>query len=143
MDEATQLRDQFQASLRAVLDAMSRASAGLQPGPRRLLVAVESFWEACYRSRAEMMAMAEIAQRLQSEPDLMRTAVILQRLLDSELRACGLAHTETLVRDLASEIAAVARAERFADQRLPALRRRLIGFLESRSGLPALWSAAA
>lgn len=143
MDEAAQLRNQFQMHLRDLLDAMSRTVTGMTPGPRRLLVAVEAFWEACYRARSEAMAMAQLAERLQGEPELLRSAQILQRLLASELKACGIAHTATLAPDLAAEIGAVARAERFADQRLPALRRRLVGFLESRTGLPALWSDAA
>jgi hypothetical protein len=143
MDEAAQLRDQFQRQLRDLLAAMDRTVTGLPPGPRRLLVAVEAFWEACFRARAEAMAMAQAAERLQGEPDLLRSAEILHRLLASELKSCGIAHANTLAPDLAAEIGAVARAERFADQRLPSLRRRLIGFLESRTGLPSLWAAAA
>jgi hypothetical protein len=143
MDEAAQLRDQFQAYLRGSLAAMSRAVTGMPAGPRRLLVAVEAFWEACYRARAEARLLVQTAERIQSGQELMRSAQILQRLLASELKACGIAHAHTLAPDLAAEIGAVARAERFADQRLPFLRRRLIGFLESRTGLPSLWSAAA
>jgi hypothetical protein len=143
MDEAAQLRDQFQVYLRGSLEAMSRAVTGMPAGPRRLLVAVEAFWEACYRARAEAQAIAQAAERIQGEQVLMRSAQILQRLLASELKACGIGHAETLAPDLAAEIGAVARAERFADQRLPFLRRRLIGFLESRTGLPSLWSVAA
>lgn len=143
MDEAAQLREQFQVYLRGSLEAMSRAATGMPPGPRRLLVALEAFWESCYRARVEAQALAEAAERIQAERTLMRSAQILQRLLASELTACGIGHAETLAPDLAAEIGAVARAERLADQRLPALRRRLIGFLESRTGLAAFWATAA
>ena len=143
MSDTARLREDFQTELRGLLDAMARATSGLAPGPRRLLVGVEAFWEACYRRRDAAERILQSARSLDSEQDLARRALILERLLASELRACGVVAAETLAPDLAAEIAAVTRAECLAAQRLPALRRRLIGFVESRTGLPSLWTAVA
>ena len=143
MGDAARLREEFLAELRRLLEAMARATSGLPAGPRRLLVGMEAFWEACYRQREATQRILQAAETLNSEQDLARRALILQRLLASELRACGICRADTLAPDLAAEIVAVTRAENFAAQRLPALRRRLIGFVESRTGLPTLWTAVA
>lgn len=132
MDEAALLRQRFHEHLRALLHSMSRAMTGLAPGPRRLLVAVETYWEACYRRRDLRTEMIAASQRLRLDAELGRASRIFERMLASELTICGVAEPHTLARSLAGEIRAVARAELLAAHRLPWQRRRLIGFMESR-----------
>lgn len=143
MDDATLLREELQTHMHQLLASIERSVTGLAPGARRLLVGVEAFWEASYRRRDAVIKILRLAEAVEARERLARNGHILERMLATELRACGLDRAEELAPDLAAEIGAVVRAERFAGQRLPALRRRLIGFIESRTGLPSLWSAVA
>ena len=149
MDEAALLRQHFHEHLRTLLHSISRAMTGLAPGPRRLLVAVETYWEACYRRRDLRSEMIASSKRLRMDAELARASRIFERMLASELTICGLDQPHAIAHSLAAEIRAIARAELLAAHRLPWQRRRLIGFMESRlnfsvfAGSSALTRAAA
>lgn len=132
MDEAALLRQQFHEHLRALLHSVSRAMTGLVPGPRRLLVAVETYWEACYRRRDARAGLILASRRLRMDAELARLSRIFERMLASELTTCGVTGPHALARSLSAEIRAIARAELIAGHRLPWQRRRLLGFMESR-----------
>ncbi len=143
MDDAALLREELQTHMHRLLESIERSVTGMPPGARRLLVGVEAFWEASYRRRDAVIRILQLAEAIEARERLAHSGHILERMLAVELRACGLDGADDLAPDLAAEIGAVVRAERFAGQRMPALRRRLIGFIESRTGLPSLWSAVA
>lgn len=128
------LRDAFVQYLHGVVDSVSHAMTGLQPGPRRLFVAIETFWEACFRRREERLRIFEAAEQLQAQPHLDALAQIFTRMLEAELGACGAIRPTELAVSLLPELRDVARAEMYAGHRLPWERRRLMGFVESRVG---------
>ncbi len=130
----SQLRAEYMRYLSAVIDSITSAMTGLPPGPRRLFVAIEAFWEACVRRRAERLRMMEAAAQTQTLAHLDALTQIFTRMLEAELRACNAIRPDELAESLLSEVRDVARAELFAGHRLPWERRRLIGFVESRVG---------
>ncbi len=132
MDDATLLRRSFQAHLGLLLRSITAAIAGLSPGPRRLMVAVEAYWEVCHRHRDSRSQMIAAARRSDSAAELVRLAGILERMLASELRHCGSRAPDALAATLSAEIRAVARAELGAAARLPEQRRRLFSLIEQR-----------
>lgn len=142
MDEASQLQRDFRAHVHIVLRTIVQAVTGLQPGPRRLLVAIEAYWEACYGRRAERMDMLGAAKHTHSEAVLSRQAQIFIDMLGSELRNCAVTQPESLARSLAQEVRAIARAELMAGHRLPWQRQRLISHLESKLSYGDTASAA-
>lgn len=142
LDEASQLHGDFRAHVHIVLRAIVQAVTGLQPGPRRLLVAIEAYWEACYCRRSERMSMLSAAKRTHSEATLSRQARIFIDMLASELRTCAVAQPEPLAQSLSQEVRAIARAELMAGHRLPWQRRRLISHLESKLSYGDTASAA-
>ncbi len=141
--EAQQLRDEYMQYLRGLVDSITDAMTGLQAGPRRLFVAIEAFWEACYRQRDERLRLLEVAEQTQTQAHLDALAQIFTRMLEAELRACGAIRPGELAISLLSELREVSRAELFARHRLPWERRRLMGFIESRVGFPSGLSLAA
>lgn len=143
MSDVEQLRRDYREHLRVLLDGMTRSMTGLPAGPRRLLVAVEAYWELCFRRRAERSAMIQAARATESEALLSRLAQIFERMLTSELTACGVTEPRTLAHSLYEEIRAIARAELIAGHRLPEQRERLVSFLESRLVTPVPSAGAA
>lgn len=134
---ALQLRSEYLLYLRDVIDCITDAMTGLPAGPRRLFVAIEAFWEACYQRRDDRLRMLEAAEQTQTQAHLDSLAEIFTRMLEVELRACGALRPDELATSLLSEVRDVARAELFAGHRLPWERRRLMGFIESRVGFAA------
>ncbi|MFA5938471.1 MAG: hypothetical protein WC809_03855 [Sinimarinibacterium sp.] len=132
MDEALRLQGDFRAHVHIVLRRIMQSITGLEPGPRRLFVAVEAYWEACLARRAERIAMMTAAKHTHSEATLTRHARIFVDMLSSELRNCGAAQPEALGRSLAQEVRAIARAELMAGHRLPWQRQRLVSYMEGR-----------
>ncbi|HEY1077017.1 MAG TPA: hypothetical protein VGE51_10055 [Fontimonas sp.] len=132
---ALQLRSEYLLYLRDIVDCITNAMTGLPAGPRRLFVAVEAFWEACYQRRADRLRMLEAAEQTQTQAHLDALSEIFTRMLEVELRACGALRPDELAGSLLSEVRDVARAELFAGHRLPWERRRLMGFMESRVGI--------
>ncbi len=131
---ALQLRAAYLLYLRDVIDCITDAMTGLPAGPRRLFVAIEAFWEACYQRREDRLRMMEAAEQTQTQAHLDSLAEIFTRMLEVELRACGALRPDELASSLLSEVRDVARAELFAGHRQPWERRRLMGFMESRVG---------
>lgn len=143
LSEAHQLRGEYMQYLRDLVDSITDAMTGLQAGPRRLFVAIEAFWEACFRRREERLRMLEVAEQTQTQAHLDALSQIFTRMLEAELHACGAIRPEELAVSLLSELREVSRAELFAGHRLPWERRRLLGFIESRVGFSSGLSLAA
>lgn len=131
MDESLRLQSEFRAHVNIVLRGIMQSITGLEPGPRRLLVAVEAYWEACFARRSERVEMMAAAKRTHCEAALTRHARIFVDMLTSELHHCGAAQPEALGQSLEREVRAIARAELMAGHRLPWQRQRLIRQLES------------
>ena len=143
MSTSEKLQRDYREHLRTLLAGMTRAMTGMPAGPQRLLVAVEAYWELCFRRREQRSAMIAAARATDDEAMLSRMSRIFERMLASELIACGVAQPHDLARSLCQEIRGIARGELLAGHRLPWQRRRLNGFLESRLGCSRVTASAA
>ncbi|MEQ1439195.1 hypothetical protein AAG565_07510 [Fontimonas sp. SYSU GA230001] len=131
MEETLRLHSEFRAHVHLVLRSIVQAITGLEPGPRRLLMAIEAYWEACYGRRDERTSMMAAARRTHSEAALTRQTQIFTNMLASELHHCGVAQPAPFAQSLAQEVRAIARAELMAGHRLPWQRQRLLSHLEN------------
>ncbi len=135
MNAHAELRQRYRSHLGTLLDRVTRAITGLPAGRQRLLLSIESYWEACLDHRAQRIGLYAAAASDELMAVFDQQARIFERMIASELTACGVREPHALGRRLFEEVRSIARAEQLSGERAAAQRQAFADFLDQRLAL--------
>ena len=118
--------------IKLFLDQLIAVTLGMRPGPQRLMLTMEIYWEGSFRRRNLRSRCLElIRDDTEAFGRVSRCGEQISKLIYVEMKACGIEHQADYAQEFMRRVLDVARQELLAGARLSALRQTQYEWLEA------------